>query len=360
MTEAAPIAVSRFEAQVLRLARLVFGSGSFEKTSDALWNAFTAEPLSPVGRELLKDTLRKGTMLFLARAGGWRRARTMEGIEGRLWERHAPEARALRFTKHSSETLVILSGWRPHDWAEKLPRSPGSPADQLFIALLYHVLRADKELARHFRMSPVAQDNRLLRLFFPEDWIDLAPPRGDWSPWFIGEGALILDGLQERLAQRWIAVERRLGTLKSWDALLQAGQAHGAILDGFLAAARAADRPDLARFLLIAHRRLFDGKELPVGFWTGGLQGDPPRRLAERLAAIREAIAGPRRIETLAAWTTEFRNVPFHDEGYNLAQGWLAIWEREGGDSLRVQAQRLLRETEPLRAGSRPTTGEEA
>ena len=53
---------------------------------------------------------------------------------------------------------------------------------------------------------------------------------------------------------------------------------------------------------------LFTGDMTPV-FWTGGLQGSGPPRLADRLDTQRAALAVPRQMDALAGWQPVHRAI---------------------------------------------------
>src|SRR5437762_9032108 len=116
-----PRAVSRFEAHLLRLLR------SFLRPADGL----PAAPAAPGGRlalptglspeclHLVRDTLAKGVVVYLARAGGWRRERHLRDgrpVDGRLWDRSPAADLGLTFSKHTISFLMVLAASRPEGW----------------------------------------------------------------------------------------------------------------------------------------------------------------------------------------------------------------------------------------------------
>ncbi|HLW63978.1 MAG TPA: hypothetical protein VKS79_01585, partial [Gemmataceae bacterium] len=113
MTTVAPLPVSRFEASLLRLLRscLRYGPGDASPPTPA--GKITAPKcLSPNCVHLVRDSLSKGCVLYLAKAGGWRRERHLQKGQpatGRLWERTAPEELGLSFTVQSLHFLVWLT-----------------------------------------------------------------------------------------------------------------------------------------------------------------------------------------------------------------------------------------------------------
>src|SRR5436190_3550460 len=111
----------------------------------------------------------------------------------------------------------------------------------------------------------------------------------------------------------------------------QQGQAEFAALQAYLKAADAAKRPDLARFVLRTNAAVLQSDLTPV-FWTGGLQGSGPQRLADRLETQRAALALPRQMEILEGWQERARNVGYFDEDYQATQTWKSDWEAANGD----------------------------
>jgi hypothetical protein len=86
-------------------------------------------------------------------------------------------------------------------------------------------------------------------------------------------------------------------------------------------------------------------------FWTGGLQGSGPPRLADRLDTQRAALALPRQMATLADWQEKYRAVGYFDEGYAASQLWKQDWEGAAGDRVAARARAAVEQVEPLRTG---------
>src|SRR5207249_2440376 len=76
------------------------------------------ECLSRTAVELVKDSLSKGCVLFLVRAGGWRNDRFLrEGkpAGGRVWERSPLADRVLPFSRHVVEFLYWATAEKVHE-----------------------------------------------------------------------------------------------------------------------------------------------------------------------------------------------------------------------------------------------------
>jgi hypothetical protein len=143
------------------------------------------------------------------------------------------------------------------------------------------------------------------------------------------------------------------GKIGDWKTMRQQGRTEFAALQAFLTAAEKANRCDLARFVLRANSALFTSDMTPV-FWTGGLQGSGPPRLADRLDTQRSALALPRQMETLEGWQNRARSVGFFDSDYQATQLWKTEWEACAGDRVALRAQSVIEQLEPLRG---PTGG---
>jgi hypothetical protein len=161
----------------------------------------------------------------------------------------------------------------------------------------------------------------------------------------------VLECLQPLLAERWTASERAKAQIADWGRLRRQGEAEAATLSGFLAACEGAGRPDLARFLLHTARAVLPAGDPSPDRWTAGLQGGGPKRLADRLATRRVALAVPAQVATLQKWDRQARAVGYFDEGYESSQVWKADWEAADGDALAARAAAVLAAVEPLTTG---------
>ncbi len=316
---------------------------------------------------LVRDTLSKGCVLYLARAGGWRREKHLrlgQPLLGRLWERTPVPELGLPFSRHSLEFLIWITAGRPSGSTWDPDDSSLTIADRFLFFLAYDALRLT-EAGPALRGKRQFVQNGLCRLFHPEDFVPGAEI--DFEPWLKHAGASILEALQPRLQRRWLELERGKNQIGDWARLSQVGQSQEEALSGFLQAAEIAKRPDLARFLLKAMAELLS-PDLTPAFWIGGLQGAGPPRLAERLDTQRHGLAVLRQIQRLGQWAKRARGTGYLDEDYAVAQLWLADWEQYRGDELAKIAHNLLRQLEPLRvlptaespATSQPPSAEEA
>src|SRR4051812_12448834 len=97
-----PRVVTTFEGKLLRILRAVVKQAPIEPALPLVVVRTSRPPaLTRTCVELVGDSLAKGCVLFLARAGGWRRERSLHrgsAVEGRLWERWRTDELPLRFS----------------------------------------------------------------------------------------------------------------------------------------------------------------------------------------------------------------------------------------------------------------------
>ena len=352
-----PPAVSRFEYSLLRILRFLLGHMPAEQAQTLIYQRFVPAPpcLSATAVRLAQDTLAKATILTLVRSGGWRREKFLHDeapTDGRVWERIPLAGRTLAFSRHVLAFVVWLTSEKPTDTQEPwdAPHAELTAADELFFALALDALRALHDVHPTLVRKNAFERNPFCWLISPGDFCEadeLEVP--DFSPLFRGERAAILECLQPMLAQRWVRSDRGKGQIGDWRRMRHLGRAEQATLGGFLKAAESARRPDLARFVLKAASTILGGADLSPAYWTGGLQGAGPPRLAERLETQRAALALPRQLEQLREWDRAARRVGYFDDGYQASQLWKADWERAGGDEIAARARKILDQLEPLR-----------
>jgi hypothetical protein len=350
-----PPAVSKFEYNLLRLLRFLLGHAPAEQAAPLVYTKISPAPpcLSRTCVRLVQDMLAKGLVVHLVRAGGWRRERFLKGnlpVEGRVWERVPLDDRRLEFGEHTLSFLYWLAAEKPTDakGAWDAPPEELLAADELFLAVALDALRPLPDVFPVLTTRAAFRRNPLCWLISPGDFAaDPVPP--EFDPWLTGTRAAILECLQPILTQRWVRNERGKGQIGDWKRMRQQGQAESAVLTVFLAAAERAGRPDLARFVLRSASAILSVGELTPAFWTGGLQGTGPPRLADRLETQRAALSLPRVLECLQRWERKARSVGYFDEDYQASQLWKADWEAAGGDQVADRAHRVLEQLEPLR-----------
>src|SRR5262245_24923022 len=360
MSDSAPTpkAVSRFEANLLHILRFFLKQVPAEQAA-RLVNDRIDRPkcLSADAVHLVRDSLAKGCVLYLVRAGAWKRDRFMrEGVPkfGRLWERSLVERLTLSFSKHALDFLIWITASRPKE-ERPIWRTDDrnlTIADRLLFFLAYEAMRSDADLAAALRSSPVFTENALIWLAHPNDFAGeahgLVPPL---DVWMTEPDSLILEALQPVLEHRWLEIERSKGQIGDWSLLSQQGQAQMRVMDAFTQAVDAAGRRDLVRFLLVVMSRVLATPDMAPTFWTGGLQGTGPQRLSDRLEAQRNALAVLRQADQLRGWERQARQSGYMDEDYATSKFWLGEWERFEFSTVADRADRVLQQLEPLRVG---------
>jgi hypothetical protein len=364
-----PRQVSKFEFNLLRILRFMVGHFPADQGMQLVRTAVPRpECLSPVSVELVKDTLAKACVLFLVRQGAWRNDKYLRGnnpTPGRVWERVPLDERSLVFSRDVLDFLMWATAEKVNDTKTPWDAVPKAltPADELFFWMAFDAIRADPDLLSTLRKKDAFRWNPLCWLTFPGDIAETdeaTPP--DFAPMFEGQHAVFLESLQPYLTHRWIRSERLKGQLGDWKRMRLQGRAEFASLQAFLKAAQAAQRTDLARFVLRTNAAILTTDLTPV-FWTGGLQGSGPPRLADRLDTQRAALAVPRQMEILEEWQRQAVNIGYFDEGYQASQMWKSDWEAADGNRVAVRARAVVAMLEPLRGplgGGPATTGNPA
>jgi hypothetical protein len=356
-----PRQVSRFEFNLLRILRFLMGGFPADQGLQLVRTAVARpECLSSSAVELVKDTLGKATILFLTRAGGWRNDKYLvdnKPLAGRVWERVSLDQRTLEFSRPVIDFLLWLTAEKVHETKQAWDAAPKAltPADELFFCLAFEAIRTDPDVLGVLRRKDAFTRNPFCWLMAPGDVADpdgARPIAPDFTPMFTGQRAVVLECLQTYLSQRWIRSERAKGQICDWRKMRQQGQAEFAALSGFVEAAGASRRIDLARFVLRTNAAILQSELTPL-FWTGGLQGSGPPRLADRLETQRTALAVPRQMETLEVWQQNARSVGYFDDDYAASQLWKSEWEAVDGDRVALRARAVVAMLEPFR----PTTG---
>jgi len=361
-----PRQVSKFEFNLLRILRFMVGHFPADQGLQLVRSA-SARPecLSAGAVDLVKDTLAKACVLFLVRQGGWRNDKYLRGgvpTPGRVWERIPLDERSLTFSPAVLDFLIWATAEKVAETRIAWDAPPRSltPADELFLWLALDAIRSDPDLLAVLRRKDAFRLNPLCWISFPGDLTESDEPVApDFAPLFVGQRAVFLECLQTHLAQSWVRSERMKGQIGDWKRMRHQGRAEFAALQSFLAAAQQAGRFDLARFVLRTNAAVFTADMTPV-FWTGGLQGIGPPRLADRLETQRAALAVPRQMAVLEAWQRRALGVGYFDEDYQASQMWKSEWEAADGDRVAARAHATIEMLEPLRGPSgvqRPADG---
>src|ERR1051325_698152 len=341
-------AVSRFEANLLQVLRVLVQQAPKEQAARILARPTPRPPcLSRDAVELIKATLAKGCVPYLARRG-WMRERFLRGMtiaSGRLWERTPPADLGLTFSIHALEFLVQLVSGSLGTSVPKIEET--TVGDRLLLFLALDSLRRTEPGEQLPNKWPLLHQDGLCRLAFLEELAEGSHRyRVDWTVWITGVGASILETLQADLAERWSRLERAKENIAAVARMRKLGLTQTRVYGEYLEAIDLVQRRDLARCFLVTARRLFAG-EPSARRWIHALdlRGE---RLAKRREIYQDALAFVRQLERLQTWQHEASQVGYFDEGYQASQLWKADWERAPGDRLCEHACTLLREVEPM------------
>lgn len=357
-----PRQVTKFEFNLLRILRFLVGHFPADQGLQLVRTAITRpECISGGAVDLVKDTLSKASVLFLTRAGAWRKdkyLRDNKPAQGRVWERIPLAERALSFSRPVLDFLFWLTAEKVHETKQAWDAAPKAltPADELFFALAFDATRSDPDVLAVLRKKDAFTRNPFCWLLAPGDVAEpdsAKPILPDFAPLFTGQRAVLMECIQTFLTSRWVRSERAKGQIGDWKKMRQQGNAEFVALQAYLKAADAARRNDLARFVLRTNAAVLTSDLTPV-FWTGGLQGSGPPRLADRLETQRSALALPRQMEILEGWQERARSVGYFDEDYQATQLWKLDWETVNGDRVAHRARAAVEMLEPLRG---PTAG---
>ncbi len=327
--------VSPEEHDLLSLARAVFGLAAFEDVEPLLGVQKPAlQGLAPPAMAVLEDTLARGGVLWLMRAGGGRLAASLQGGEirvGRLWERHPPPA--LRFSAVTFEVLRWLTSraLSGTDRTQLHVSGAPTPADELFLYATCALLDGS-EYARALARQGLFRSALLCRLGFAASLGENEPlpalPDLQLAPLTV-----LIEGLQGDLARRWLNAERRKAERFSPQELQRMGASQDVVLEEVLSAADRLGRRDLCGFLVEAAVHLLAVPPSAATF-TEGLDATAPLR--DRQEARRAAGALLRAVGRLRAWDQEHRAVRFIDDGYAGAQRLVQEWEQLGDRGFRL------------------------
>lgn len=344
------IAVSRFEANLLRILHGILQHAPIERVRPLVVNGFPPPAcLSRDAVTVIKSTLARGMVSLLARRG-WQRERFLrqgQVRDGRLWQRIPLEERRLEFSAFSMRFLIWLTATSPDQADTPGDASQRTIADRLLVLLAYHVLRSTNMEPRLTKCDFIAND-ALCRLLYPYS-ITGNEDSPDWKPWTSAGGMHVLEALQPMFSERFIEVERSQAGFKDANVLLARCKERERTLTSFLDAIDKVKRRDLARFLLPTLRTLLRENQ-NAGDWTKGVDLKLIR-LADLLEVRRAKLLLLRVLLRLRDWEREARSVGYFDDDYAASQLWKSDWERYDGEELCHQAETILRDIEPLKSG---------
>jgi hypothetical protein len=184
----------------------------------------------------------------------------------------------------------------------------------------------------------------LCQLLFAADFEHPAEIRPlEFSPWISTPGLAVLEAWQNRLAERWVEMERTKSQVTSPQRLRSIASSQCRALGAFLDAIDQVGRRDLARFLLVALGRLLQPGATVQSWISEARLTD--LRLADRQQAYRDALAFVQHFTRLEQWQAEARGIGYFDDHYQAAQLWKSDWEAYNGERLATSARSLLDQT---------------
>ncbi len=315
------LTVNRAEANLLTVARVAVGVIPPIDAMRVLVSSIAPPPsLGPSARFALSQTLARGTVLSLAKQGGWR---ADGGL--RLWERNA--APPLIFTGNTVRLLswVLMTPLAEADASPLIFEGPLTLAEDLLVTLLLEHLRGtgcENLLARQLsiRSLPLTTLTHVAAMSRELAFTQVATLK-------TAQMAPFVEGVRTLLSRAWLAAEVGKADCSAPEILIRVGQAQGMVLDQWLKAIDEAGRRDLATFIVDVAVNLLT-KEGMVDQLTRSLSADGPLR--ERTEARRRAAALLRSVATLRQWDQQHRAVHFIDENHAQVQRLIADWSRLG------------------------------
>ncbi len=310
--------VSVPESELLSLSRAALGLAPAHELSRLLVRSHAApEKLGPTAMGLFEETLSKGTVLLLARGGGW------HPLGGkRLWERGPlPELRftpvLMGFLQWALKTPLIEAGGPPAHEANAF-----TPAEEAVVASLLSRalgLRCDARLFAH----PLVRSSPVLSLVFAAE-LGAVEPLSEVPPLDLARHGPFLEGLSDLVAEQWLRAEEAKGSVSDAEGLRRRGMAQQQVLDAFFARLTTPSSRRLATGLVCAGLRWL-AEPRSAGHYGASLRADVA--LSERQAARVASGALLRAVVQAGEWHQQHRHVRFIDDEYAEAQALVKAWE---------------------------------
>ena len=369
--------VTRFESNLLRILHSLLTQTDQNRAIRLLERADRwPESLHRDSVELIQDSLAKGTVAWLVHQGAWKQQRHLRGEEsaqGSLWQRTPPQELGLRFSPASIDFLIWLTATNVLDsryvWSPGEPRTPkqgkkrkvdsktkradptepsglpGEPielttGDEFLLYLAVRFLRGTPVLD-HWLASEVMMRHPLIALAMPDQFARVGVmPEVNFEGWMTGARSLIIEALQEELAQAWIVMEKGKSEIRSMGEMNRLGEVQHVVLSSMMEACQQHERRDLCRFILEAMTEVAKPNRSRKD-WIGALE-TKGKRLAERTAAYDHASAFLRAHIPLRQWQKQSAGVSFFDEGYAASQLWKNTWEECKAEASVDEAKRII------------------
>lgn len=325
-------AVTAHEAALLTLARNALGIAASGDLSRALVTSVVPPAkLGPTAQGELQDTLSRGTVLALARAGGW-----AQGSQGRLWD-YAALPR-LEFTGNVIRLLqwVLKTPLSEHGHPPLSLDKPLTPAEEVFVVLLLQRIKGlpgEQTLAE----QPVLRSAPLVLLAHAGTLARAAVMPEVLPPLRLADHAVYVSALLDLMAKSWARDESVKGELERTDELTRIGQTQTAVTGQLYSLIEGSlTHRALAGFLIDAA-----GHALRVprtaNELTGSLNATAPLR--ERMEARKQAASLMRALARLRTWDAEHRAMHFLDDGFDRGQALIKDWSSLGELGFRAAEQ---------------------
>lgn len=345
--------VSRFEYNLLKITQYFFGRVPTTYAITLLQKKMDLpNNLSEVATKLVKDHLSKGCVLYLAKSGGWipdTYLRKTKMSEGRLWSRTEAKNLSISFSEHSLRFLMWITAFNPADTKSHWVVSSDdlTVGDWLLFFLVYKSIRTT-ELGKFFIDRCGFFDNVLIRLMYPQDFAVVKQQEVyNYKMWSQNVGSFVVECIQPELTESWIQTERSKAIIKDPAKMLQIGESQSFILEGFLKEIEKVERRDLVKFLYKVFAKILT-PGVDSKFWNGSLD-NKVGKLSDRTRITQASLALIRQAERLYRWEQEARSVGYFDEGYDASQLVKRDWEKWNGDSCLAQAQRVIKDLDPMK-----------
>ena len=335
--------VTAQEASLLAVARSALGISWPADWSRLLVTSISPPAkLGPTARSVLQDTLARGSVLALARGGGW-----AEGHHGRLWQR-AESLPTLEFTGNIIRLLqwVLKTPLAERDVAPLVLERALTPAEELFAVLLLQQVKGHSGELSLAAQAPL-QASPLVALAHAGSLAKANALPSQLPALRLEDHAVYVVGLRDVLAKSWAVDEASKGEIERPDRLNRLGEVQQAVLTSFLQLAGASlKHRALAGFLIDAAGRWLSTPRTAASY-TAGLNGTAPLR--ERMEARKAAAALLRATGRLSAWDAEHRSMHFLDDDFDVGQALIRDWNGFGDAGFRAAAL-LVSELEALPA----------
>jgi hypothetical protein len=315
--------VAQSEAELIMMARALVQPRAHDTWAYLASARKMPETIGPSCEALLEDALSQIWPALWRRDGARPRASVMGNavVRGRPWQRYAPAP--LVFTRATLDLLRWLVGM-PLATGGEVPELDArrlAIGDEVAIYLALD-LATDLPPQLVIARQPMVRRSALAWLGFAHLMAGDPP---DFTSIVTGTGAMVVDALGGELADRWRGAELHKRQLENPDELLAVGRAQSAALEKFMTACDAAQRRDLAGFVLDAARPLLERNIAPVAQLL-----DPQKPLSTRSQARLAAGALLRGVQTWSHWDEQHRGVRFIDDNYAVAQVLLGRFEPIG------------------------------